>query len=334
MPKLELTNGALTVGVNTDLGAEITKLAGADDTNLLFAPDWQTPTPANRSKTYGSDALDWLSEYRGGWQELFPNAGNPCTVLGTPLPFHGEVSRAQWAWQWLDEGRSLRLTVGARLPLVLERTMTLDAARPILTIEERIRNESLLSVPYIWGHHPAYSAPLATPGAQIDLPGGRVVTDLSLDGPAVDLVPGSEHRWPHATGRDGSPVDLSVVPEAPIARLCYLSELSAGWYAIRNPQAGIGAALAWDVAVFPNLWLWQEIEGSQGMPWYGRGQITALEPATQWPSHGLAAAIEKGQAHVLEPGAETSTRLVFSLFEASDRPVIDVSREGVVRLMP
>ncbi len=334
MPKLELTNGTLTVGVDTELGAEITKLAGADGANLLFAPDWRTPVPANKSKTYGDDALDWLSEYRGGWQELFPNAGAPCTVLGTPLPFHGEVSRAQWDWQWLDQPKSLRLTVGTRLPLVLERTMTLDATRPILTIEERVTNESRFAVPYIWGHHPAYGPPLAAAGARIDLPGGRIVTDLALDGPHVDLFPGSEHRWPHATRRDGSTVDLSIVPEAPMARLCYLSELQGGWYAIRNARNGIGAALAWDTAVFPNLWLWQEIEGGDGIPWYGRGQITALEPATQWPSHGLATAVDKHEAHSLEPGAEASTKLTFVLFEATDRPVMDVSPDGIVRLMP
>lgn len=332
MPKLELTNSAIRVVVDADHGAEIIELAGADGANVLFTGDWRTPVPASASQSYGNQILDWLSEYRGGWQELFPNAGGAGDVLGTPLPFHGEVARARWDWTWLEAKTALELTVGTRLPLVLTRIMRLDPTRPVLFIEERITNESAFSVPYIWGHHPAYGPPLAVAGAQIDLPARRVVTDSGLDGPAVDLQPGSEHTWPLATGRNGESVDLSVVPAAPIQRLCYVSELQAGWYALRNPEQRLGVALAWDREVFPCVWLWQEIKGGQGMPWYGRGQITAIEPSSQWPSHGLAAAIEAGQARTLAAGADFTTTLTCVLFEASDRPVIDVSREGAVRL--
>jgi hypothetical protein len=330
MSKITLQNGQITVVVDAALGAEITHISGADGNNLLYYGDWRSPVPVSQSQSYGNQVLDWLSEYRGGWQELFPNAGGAGAVLGTPLPFHGEVSRTRWQVEWVEAGRDVVLSAAARLPLVLERRMRIDPERPLLFIEETIRSEADFPVPYIWGHHPAWGPPLTETGARIDLPAANVTVDSTLDGPAVDLQPGSAHRWGAVTNRHNQPVDLSVIPPAPLQRLCYLHDLQAGWYAVRNPARGVGLGLAWDLATFPNLWLWQEIGGGQGMPWYGRAAITALEPAAQYPSHGLAAAIEAGQARQLQPGATATTTLVCALFAATDVPVTGVTLDGQI----
>jgi hypothetical protein len=333
MNQIVLGNGALTVHVDLDLGAEITHLVTADGTNLLYRGEWTSPVPSWNSESYGNQALDWLSAYRGGWQELFPNAGGAGTVLGTPLPFHGEVSRSRWSAEWHEDGRDVTLTSGTRLPLVLKRRMRLDPTRPVLFLEETISNEAAFPVPYVWGHHPAYGPPLTASGASIDLPGGTVTADAGMDTSMVDLVPGSSHIWPNATGRDGALVDLSVVPAAPRQRLCYIQNLDAGWYAIRNPASGHGAALAWDVATFPCLWFWQEI-GGEGFPWYGRARITALEPQTQAPSHGLEAAIAAGTARTLPANGSATARLVFSAFTAGPAPVSGVDADGTVHFKP
>ena len=329
MNEVVLSNGALTVRVDLDLGADITHLGVAEGTNLLFRGDWKSPVRSTDSESYGTQVLDWLSAYRGGWQELFPNAGNAGTVLGTPLPFHGEVSRTRWSAEWHQDGRDVTLTTGTRLPLVLRRRMRLDPTRPVLFLEETITNEAHFDVPYVWGHHPAYGPPLTAPGAKIDLPGGEVTADSGLDGSMVDLQPGSTHIWPAATTRTGSAVDLSVIPPAPRQRLCYIEGLRAGWYAIRNPASGHGAAMAWDLADFPCLWLWQEI-GGDGFPWYGRGRITALEPQSQAPSTGLEAAIAAGTARTLAAGSSATVRLVFSTFTAGEAPVRGVNADGTV----
>ena len=307
MPRVNLKTPHLSVIVDTDQGAEITHIVGPDGRNVLYMGDWKTPLPARISRTYGNDALDWLSEYRGGWQELFPNGGGSGTVMDVPIPFHGEVSRAIWEWEWTQEGVAARMICPARLPLVLERNMRLDPDRPVLYIDEKVTNESEVEVPYLWGHHPAYGPPVADARAHIDLPAGRVVADAGFDTPLVDLSPGSEHTWPTGQNRKGEPVDLSVVPMPNVQRLVYVDELYEPWYALRNPAQKIGVGLAWEKVTFPHLWLWQEIGGA-GMPWYGRAQITALEPATQWPSYGLAKAIESGTARWLEPGQVAETR--------------------------
>ncbi len=327
---IELRNAHLRVVVDADHGAEIVTLAGADDVNWLSQPAWRSPLPAGASESYGNQVLDWLSEYRGGWQELFPNAGAGCEVMGVPLPFHGEVSRARWQCEVLEESVHVRLTTAARLPLVLEREMRLDAERPVLYLRERVRSEALFPVPFIWGHHPAFGLPLAAPGAHIDLPASRVIVDSGLDGPAVDLLPGSEHTWPIAAGRHGEPIDLSIVPGAPVQRLCYIADLAEGWVALRNPQVRAGVALAWDLPVFPHLWFWQEVGGGTGFPWFGRGDIVALEPASQWPSHGLAAAEAAGQAHVLKPGETREAHLTCILFAAGSAPVVHAGLDGMV----
>jgi len=93
---ITLATPAIEVVLDPTHGAEILVVRRPGGANVLATYDWASPVWASRSTTYGRDEADWLSEYRGGWQELFPNAGPPTTVLEVPLPFHGEVSRSTW----------------------------------------------------------------------------------------------------------------------------------------------------------------------------------------------------------------------------------------------
>lgn len=63
------------------------------------------------------------------------------------------------------------LRVGARLPLVLERRMSLDPERPVLRLEETVSNCADAPTPFLWGHHPAFAAKV---GMRIDLPPGPI----------------------------------------------------------------------------------------------------------------------------------------------------------------
>lgn len=166
-----LDDGRMRVEVAPERGAEIRFAGRSGGDNVLAFYDWAAPQPAGAAPLgYGDPELDWLSGYRGGWQEVFPNAGAPCTVAGVPLPMHGEASIAPWEVLAAD-ARSATLRVAARLPLVLERRMTLDPDRAALRIEETVTNESDLEMPFLLGHHPAFEA---LPGMQIDLPGARI----------------------------------------------------------------------------------------------------------------------------------------------------------------
>jgi hypothetical protein len=168
---LTLASPELTVELDPEYGAEIRRIAGGDGRNVLAEYSWDAPVPATRSASYGSSMLDWLSAYRGGWQELFPNVGEECVVDGVPLPFHGEVSVSEWHVATRTP-ESATLRVAARLPLTLERRM--EVAGGVLRIAERAVNVGAAPVRFAWGHHPAFAA---RAGMCIDLPGECVVLD-------------------------------------------------------------------------------------------------------------------------------------------------------------
>jgi galactose mutarotase-like enzyme len=323
---IELAGDGLVVRCDPDAGAAIVHLGPDGARNLLFHEDWTSPLRASRSVGYGSQVLDWLSEYRGGWQEMFPNAGDPCEVQGVPLGFHGEVSVARWEVLEAD-GASAVLRCPGRLPLVLERRMSVDPDRPVLRLEERVTNESDAEVPFVWGHHPAFRV---EEGTRIDLPAGDVHVSPAMTGPQADLEPGAEGRWPMVPGRDGRTVDLRESPvPARLHRLCYLPDVREGWAALRHPAERLGLGMAWDSAIFPHAWFWQET-GTEGFPWYGRARLTAIEPNAAWPADGVTGALERGQALRLGPGQTLEAWLTMAIFEAGDRAVVAVHRDGSI----
>lgn len=324
---IRLDNGAIAVELAPERGAEIRFLGPSGGDNLLYYDTSEVPLRASRSISYGRDDLDWLSEYRGGWQELFPNAGAACEVGRVPLPLHGEASTANWSI--VDSGPvHVVLRTATRLPLTLERRMWLPEGRPVLLIEETATNVSRLPVDFLWGHHPAFDA---KPGALLDLPDSVAQVPADYDLPLNDLRPGSVGHWPYVPGKDGTDVDLRVVPPTPRERVVYLAGLAAGWAAMRHPDAGLGVALGWDLDTFPHAWLWTEIGGSD-FPWYGRSRILALEPASSWPNDGLVHALSRGQGHHLGPHGTRDTWLAVSLFTADARAVTGVHRDGRVDL--
>jgi galactose mutarotase-like enzyme len=320
---IELANEHISVVIADEMGAEVRYLGRPDGENLLAWYEWRTPVPANQSRTYGSSLLDWCSEYRGGWQELFPNAGSECEVNDVPVPFHGEASRT--AWKVHDQSaNSVRLTAGVRLPLVVDRQMSLVANAPTLLVEETVLNESDTTVPFVWVHHPAF---VAAPGTTIDLPATMIHTDDSYTTPIGDLTPGAQGTWPLVPTKDGGHADLSVIPDGRTDRLCYATSLNETWAAIRHGSAGL--ALAWNPETHPFAWLWTEI-AVPTMPSYGRSRIIAVEPASYWPADGLARATEDGRAHTIGPGERLTSWLTISLFDATDIPVSHVDRAGTV----
>lgn len=324
---LRLSNASIEVEVDPDRGGEIMSVRRPGRPNVLASYAWRSPLEASRSSSYGDAASDWLSEYRGGWQELFPNGGAACTVAGVPLPFHGEVSRARWRIDG-QTADTLTISTPTRLPLVLERRMRLAQDRPVMLIEETVRSDADVATPFLWGHHPAF---LAADGARIDMPSGAIVmADADYATDLTDVEPGSRAEWPSLPGRDGGRVRLDHVRSDPVERLAYLTQMgSQPWAAIRDPAGGEGMGMAWDGATFRNAWFWWQIEGP-GHPWHGRSRIVAIEPSTAVPSDGLAAAHERGEAHVLPAGGEHRTWLTMSLFDADERPVRGVSRDGEV----
>jgi hypothetical protein len=305
--------GLLTVELNENLGGEITHLRYRGQ-EVLASYDWPAPVGVSRSATYGDPKLDWLSDYRGGWQLLVPNAGAACVVSGVPLPFHGEWSRTRVTVTMRSADRVV-MTAGARLPLVVEREVRVATGPDRVLVRTTVSNVSPAPVPFVWGEHPAFAV---GSGDHIDVPPCEV-----FDGDGARAG-----RWPTGPrGHDLSRVDASRPSES----VHYLVGFSHGWAAVRRPQLGV--ALAWDVADFPYAWLWHEI-ASPGFPFFGRTSLVAIEPASSWPGQGLEGAIKRGQAHVLGPGGQRSTVVAMIPFEPHGRAVTGASTNGQLELAP
>jgi hypothetical protein len=289
-----IRNGPMVVELNESLGGEITRIRhrGRD---LLATYQWSAPVGVSQSSSYGDARLDWLSDYRGGWQLLIPNAGAACEVGGLPLPFHGEWSRTRVAVTERAANRIV-MTAGTRLPLSVTREIRIETEPDRLLIGTTVSNTSPEVVDFIWGEHPAFAV---AHGDEIDLPPTQV---FAADGSELG-------DWP--MGRDGSEIGR-IDTSQPRESVHYLTGFAEGWAALR--RRGHGVALAWDVADFPYAWLWHEI-ASPGFPFFGRTSLVAIEPASSWPGHGLSAAIERGQAIRLQPGEQRSTTVALIPFD-------------------
>lgn len=302
-----IRSGTFMIELDERLGGEITRMRHAG-VELLAVYDWMSPVRASRSITYGEPKLDWLSEYRGGWQFLVPNAGAACVVEGVPLPFHGEWSRTHVTVTERAADRVV-MSAGTRLPLVVEREVRVVADPDRLLVRTTVSNPSDRDVPFVWGEHPAFAV---EHGDEIDLPPAQV---LAVDGSPLG-------DWP--LGEAGAGL-ACVDTSHPTESVHFVVGLAAGWAALRRRDVGV--ALAWDVADFPGVWLWHEI-ASPGFPFYGRASLVAIEPASCWPGDGLGAAVERGQALTLAPGESRTTTVAVIPFEPSGRVLCGAGVDG------
>lgn len=318
---IELRSKAMVVDVDPAAGGEVTRVSRPGGINALARYGWESPCRDRRSATYGDSQHDWLSRYRGGWQELIPNSGAACVVDGVPMSFHGDASLAEWT-VLSAAGDRCELRCPTRLPLVVERTMEIDAERPVLRVEEQVVNESDLELAFLWGHHPVFPA---VAGARLDLPACVVEPETSI---AAGAAPGRS-KWPHLRLFDGTLVDLREVLDRPLERVVYLSEMAGSWAAVRQPGAVPGVAMAWDPETFPCMWIWLQ-RHSPDFPHFGRSEMLGLEPHAAWPFDGLAAAIERGRALRIGAGETRRSWLTMTLLADGGRTVTGVERDGTV----
>lgn len=261
---------------------------------------------------------DFLDNYEGGWQELFPNTDSSCDYKGTSLPFHGEVALLPWEFlverDDLEE-TSVRFTVRCRqTPFELQRLMRLREGHSVLEIEEVVINHSETPAEFVWGHHLVLGGDFLEEGCQIDLPAKLLTTREELYEPATArLSPGQRERWPRARGRrEEEWIDLGYIhgPEVHSHDEIFITDLSKGQIAVTNPRLRLRFTLEWDESVFPWVVLWQPLGGSDEPPLtgiYGLG----IEPWV-WPDT-LEAAIKQGKAIKVAAGESFATKLSVSV---------------------
>ena len=326
---LVLADDRIAVTLLPDRGGDVHAVrdlrTGVD---VLWKTPWGLRVHTGDDSPVGSAAA-WVNRYAGGWQVLIPSGGGPSSHRGVDHPYHGEACSLPWAATVVgsDDGGE-RVELGVRLsdsPLRLERGVSLAPNRAELVLEERATNEGDRPVDYMWVHHPAFGAPLVAPGARLLTSASTILGDTDLDGLENPLEPGTAHPWPVVTTREGRRLDLSSVPATSERRrlLGYLSGFSRGSASIENDALDLACTLSWQLDVFPYAWLWQELGGTAGAPWYGRAYAIAIEPATSIPASGLGRVVETTGTHrTLAAGAAVATELRLCL-SAVERAAAD-----------
>jgi len=303
-----LENGILSVAVLPEKGADIVALVDlASGVDVLFkAPGGLGPR----------GEPEFLDNYEGGWQELFPSAGDASSYRGEAIPFHGEVATLPWEFRVErqdDDEVAVRFSVDCRrTPFRLERVMGLARGSPTLVLDERATNLSGSGAHLVWGHHCVVGPPLVERGARLDVPAGTIVTVPEVWEETARLEPGQRSPWPAARLRAGGTVDLRDVPgpEAGSHDDVYLTDLAAGYAAVENPRLGLRFQLDFELRLFRWVISWQPYGGAEAMPLAGSYAL-GIEP---WTSRlPLGEAVEAGEAVELAPGASLSTRLTASI---------------------
>ena len=292
-----LQNECLAFSILPARGAEVISL-----THLSSGIDvlWKAPWRVKPWRT-GDTEIAWMDSYAGGWQDIFPNGGDPCMHSGTLLGFHGEASTASWdvvRTEKQEAGVSIVLnTELARSPFFLEKTLTLKAGSSSLTVDLLIENRSDEESAFMWGQHPAYGAPFLGEHTRLIIPAGSIYCDKT----------GEKMTW-------CGTIPL-VEPGRAISDMRYLAKLTEGWYRIENHQLGFGLKWNWDARLFPYVWLWRELFGSKGYPFYGRCFVVGVEPFTSIPGHGLKQCLQNGTAKFLPERAKLVTRFTLEFYD-------------------
>ena len=322
---VRIENEVLSTTVLAGKGADIYELSykprGID---VLWKSPWGLKDPARSAPTSHDSQTTWISYYPGGWQGIFPNGGAACKYQGVELGFHGEAALVPWETEIVEAGGdAAEVRCSVRLfhsPFRLERTLRVEAGRPVLTLRERITNEGGMPLEFMWGHHPAFGAPFLSGACRIDIGASTLCADDVAIGTHNPIEPGACFAWPLGE-RNGRQTDLSQVPgrETPHDVLAYFRDFEAGWYGITNRELGFGVGLVWPKEVFPYAWFWQEMHASAGFPWYQGAYVMAIEPFTSFPGQGLLNVIAKtGTQRRLGPGEAVEVELRAVFYEAHD----------------
>jgi galactose mutarotase-like enzyme len=275
-------------------GAEVLDLVDLDTgRQLLGRPPFGSDLPLAGDL----DEDTWTARYRGGWQIVAPNAGNPCDVDGVRHGFHGRASNDPWSVEDVRDGEARLGWAGHGLALT--RTYALDDDALVVRTAARATGEEAAFVAL---EHVAMGLELLDPGVAIDLPDGEAYELDEAAGPPQP--PADAGRYPFVRLLDGSleRADRWELAE-PRTRLFVVANVPEGRAVVRNPSREQGLELLWDAEALPHIWVWHDVRTAGGI-WRGRNEVLTVEPASVPHSLGLDAAIRHGQARILEPGGE------------------------------
>jgi hypothetical protein len=284
-----LENELLRVGVLVDKGTDIFEfLYKPKDIDCMWH-SWLGIRDGNAWQiTQSSRIGNFLDNYFGGWQDLFPNADENCVYKGAELGVHGEACILPWTYTIIqDEPDQIQVKFSLstiRMPFQLEKVLTLKTGKSVLYFDAQVKNLGNEEIDFMWGLHPALGKPFLSDQCIITLPPCKVRTDALLGSDFSRLDFDQITSWPKVKGKNGLEIDISEIPgeEIKCNDRAVIYEFAEGWYAVVNPELQMVFAMTWDKEVFPYLLYWQSFSGWQGYPFYGTAYTMSLEPRSSF----------------------------------------------------
>ncbi len=292
---LTLATDEVRLEVLPGLGGTIWSLARASDgAQVLWNPPWSLRRVGSPSLP-GSAETVMLDDWPGGWQTVFPNAGDATAAHGVELGFDGEARLCGLDWDHTDDSVVMTGRL-ARSPFELTKTITLRGREATLT--ETVRNVGGEAIEAVWGQQLTFGRDLLGPDTVVDAGASVVHPDpaVSFNTHYDDVTP-----WPRSHG-SRSMINLRRLPDAQSGetRLAYLTDFSDP--AMRIARPGLTVDLSWDGEAWPHAWYSLEAGGRRGYPWFQRGHFLTLTPCSGWPAHGVHEARRvSGSAIWIEP---------------------------------
>ncbi len=322
MPVIWMENDYLRIGILAGRGSDIFEFRyKPKDVDFMLRLSKGILNPnQDFSQQRGTDN-QFEDYYYGGWQEILPNSP-AMHYRGAALGQHGEISLTPWKYAILEntpERVSVKLwTRPLRVPVLIEKVLTLEAGKSTLFIAEKLTNEARTHLDLVWGQHIAFGLPFVKEGAKI-YTNARTFLAEPLMPPRRRFQAGIETNFPIALNINGKEDDASIVdPEsaAPYSDMAYLYDFDdKAYYALKNEEKNVGFAIRWDARIFKYLWYWLERYGTQDAPWWGSTYAVALEPWTNRWRPNPQEAIDAGEWLRLEAGEVVTTSLEATGFE-------------------
>ncbi|MEY3368621.1 MAG: hypothetical protein RI973_1776 [Bacteroidota bacterium] len=317
MKVIYLENDFLRIGILAGRGSDIFEFRYKPmDVDFMLRLSKGILHPGTDFSQHRGTSNQFEDYYYGGWQEILPNSPG-FNYRGAVLGQHGEVSLTPWKYAILEDSPqrvSVKLWARPlRVPLLIEKTLTLEAGQASLLVNEQLTNESDTHLDIAWGHHVAFGLPFLKEGGKIHTNALRFEAEPLMPD-YRRFRPGVPAGFPQALSLSGQPDDASYIPPekaSPYSELAYLWEFpeKKAFYTLESPQHGIGFRLDWDADIFKCVWYWQERYGTQDAPWWGSVYAVALEPWTNRWNPDPEAAIAAGDWLHLEARQAVQTEL-------------------------
>ena len=236
---VNLASESVAIRIDPRHGGEVIDLIDLrSGRQLLGRPPFASDEPVSGEL----DEATWTRSYRGGWQLLVPNAGNPCVVDGVAHGFHGRASTDPW--DVVAVGADTAELAWTGHGLRVQRSFSLQGDS--VSVRSSVVAEQATAL--VWVEHIGLGIELLDPSVEIELPGGLAYEVSEQSGPA--RPPADAPSWPDARLLDGTleRADRAMLT-TPRSRLLIVADVPEGRVVVRNRDRRQGIEITWDAAV-------------------------------------------------------------------------------------